>query len=160
MHTNPLRWLTATLALLMGCAGVQRLSRSDADIAAIHELYREWPRSIDAADPAQYVSFLDDSITLLMPGMAPIHGIAAYRAVLVPLFQSATYHVSLNTPSLLEIAGPWAFAQYQGYFATLPKGGGDSSVTRNRYVDILRRQPDGTWRVFLHSWHTDAPLNR
>ncbi len=160
MQTNLLRLLPATVALLTSCAGAKQYARSDADVAAVRQLYRDWPRSVEASDAARYVSFLDDSITLLIPGVAAVHGIAAYRAALTPLFQSATYRVSLTPPKLLEVTGSWAFAHYEGQITTLPRAGGEVSIARNRYVDILRRQPDGTWRVFLHSWQNDVPSDR
>jgi ketosteroid isomerase-like protein len=99
-------------------------------------------------------------ITLLIPGAPPVHGVAAYRDALTPMFQGASYRAALTPPNKLEVAGPWAFAQYEGQVTPLPTGGGDSSTARNRYLDILRRQPTGTWRVYINSWQNDAPPTR
>ena len=150
-------WLVAVVVVSAACQ--QRaapVATLDADTAAIRQLYRDWPRAIEAADAAQYITFLDDSVTLLMPGAARIRGIPEYQSVLIPLFQAARFRVALSPPTLLDVAGPWAYAQYEGEATTLSAAGADSFTMRNRYVDILRRQADGTWRVRLHSWH-NAP---
>jgi uncharacterized protein (TIGR02246 family) len=149
-------WLVPVVLGSGACEPAEPRTNSDADLAAIGQLYKQWPRAIEAADAAQYVTFLDDSITLLMPGAAAVHGVAAYRSLLTPLFQAARYRVALSPPNLLEVAGPWAFAQYEGEATTLSATGADSVTARNRYVDILRRQADGAWRVWLHSWHNAA----
>lgn len=153
-------WLISAVLVGAACAPPEGRTNSDADTAAIRQLYTDWPRTIEVSDVAQYLTFLDDSITLLMPGAVAVHGIAAYRSALTPLFQAARYRVALAPPTLLEVAGPWAFAQYEGEASTLSAAGADSIIVRNRYVDILRRQPDGTWRVRLHSWHNGAPPAR
>lgn len=153
-------WLVPVVLVSGACEPAERRTNSDADTAAIRQLYKAWPRAIEAADAAQYVTFLDDSITLLMPGAAAVHGVAAYRSVLTPLLQAARYRVALSPPTLLEVAGTWAFAQYEGEATTLSATGADSITARNRYVDILRRQGDGSWRVRLHSWHNAASSAR
>ena len=148
----------AVISVFAACRPAPRLA-TDADTLAIRQLYREWPRSAEAGDATRYITFLDDSITLLIPGAPPIHGVAAYRDMLAPFFQQATYHVTLTPPHQLQVAGSWAFVQYEGQLTTLPKTGRDSSTAGNRYLDILRKQPDGKWRVYVHSWQNDAPAH-
>lgn len=160
LHIASVSAALAAVVILTACRQAEPRVSFDADTAAIRQLYREWPKSVEAADAGQYVTFLDDSITLLIPGAPPVHGVAAYRDALMPMFQAASYRAALTPPNKLEVAGPWAFAQYEGQVTTLPTGGGDSSTARNRYLDILRRQPTGTWRVFIHSWQNDAPAAR
>lgn len=155
MRTSSLVSLLPALILVAACGRTGAGLTADADTSAIRQLYRDWPRSVEAGDAARYVTFLHDSITLLIPGAAPIHGVSAYREFLTPLLQNATYRVSLESPAQLEVSGSWAFAQYRGQVVTFPRPSGDSSIARNRYVDILRRQSDGSWRVYLHSWHDD-----
>jgi len=159
MHPTGLRPFLGILLFTTACGGAPSATSWDADTSAIRQLYRDWPRTAEAGDAARYVRFLDDSVTLLIPSAAPIHGIPAYHDFLTPAFENATYRASLQPPTQLQVAGSWAFAHYRGQLTTLPRAGGDSSVARNRYVDILRRQPDGSWRVFLHSWQEDvAPV--
>lgn len=156
MNYAPIRYACVSVLALLMSATRAAYSQSDGDTAAIRKLYREWPRTVEAADPDRYILFLDDSVTLFIPGAPVIRGRESYRDALEPLFENATYRVELSPPSMLEIAGSWAFAHYAGSITTIPKDGKPSSTAFNRYIDILRRQPNGEWRVYVHSWHANA----
>jgi len=122
---------------------------------AIRQLYSDLPDAVERADVDGYLRLLDDSVTLLLPGAASMHGVAVVRTTLTGMFGAARYHAELEPPQQLEVAGSWAFVQYRGRFTTIPRAG-DSSVARNRYLDILKRQPDRSWRLFLHSIQPDG----
>ena len=126
--------------------------RPASDEAAIRRFYQEMPRAIEASDLSRFVSLLDDSITVLVPGTPAIQGAQAYRAVVTPLFETATTRWSVEPPTLLQIAGRLAVVSYTGELITTAKADGRSTTARYRYVDVLRKQSDGTWRLRLHSF--------
>ena len=128
--------------------------------AEVRQLYQELPRAIAASDLSRFASLLDDSITVLVPGAPPIHGAQAYRDGVTPLFAAASVRWSVSPPTLLQVADRLAVVSYSGELITTAKTDGTSTTARYRYVDILRRQSDGTWRLFVHSFQNDAPLDR
>ncbi len=143
----------------VAAAGCGSPSRGDwaADTANIHQLYRTAPATVAAADVDAYLALVDDSVVLLGPGQPATRGKAAVRELLNGLFATGTYGAVLHAPRTLVIADSLAYSEYTGVFTARPKAGGDSVVSRNRYVDVLRRQPDGTWRLLVHSFHPDGP---
>ena len=157
LRPNHLPLTVMAVLVFVGCKKPQPSTAFDADTAAIRQLYRDWPRTVEAADADRYVTFIDDSITLLVPGAPAVHGVPTYRELVKRLLQGPRYRVLLKPANQLQVARPWAFAQYEAQVTTLSKVGGDSSTAHNRYVDVLRRQPNGAWRVYIHSWQNDAP---
>lgn len=147
--------LCVAMSALTLCVGILP-AQSTRDSSDILQLYRALSRAVEAGDVNGVMSVMDDSITVLVPGAPPIQGAAAYRTGLIPMFSTAEYRLRLAPPRRLQVAGPWAFVHYVGTFASVPKAGGDSAQAALRYVDILRRQRDGSWRLFLHSFQNDA----
>lgn len=154
-----MRRLSAAIGALTLSAGILS-AQSSRDSLAIVQLYRDLPQAVAASDVDGIMSLMDDSITVLVPGVPPIEGPQAYRAGLAPMFSTAEVRLRLAMPLRLWIAGPLAFVHYTGVLVTIPKAAGDSVRSPLRYVDILRRQPDGSWRLFLHSFQNDATVNR
>ena len=58
----------------------------------------------------------------------------------------------------LEIAGDWAFARCAYAVTLVPKGGRQPAEDRGKLVRIVKRQSDGTWKVYLDIWNSDQPL--
>src|SRR5687767_9389437 len=113
------RRVTVAMVALLLCAPVLS-GQARSDSAAIRQLYRDWPRAVEAGNAVGFMAFIDDSITVLVPGAAPIQGAAVYRAGISSMFRSAAYRVRLEPPRRLQVAGSWAFVQYSGVLVTLP----------------------------------------
>lgn len=59
----------------------------------------------------------------------------------------------------LEIAGGWAFARCAYAVTLVPRRGWQSTEDRGKSVRIVKRQSDGTWKVYLDIWNSDqSPL--
>jgi ketosteroid isomerase-like protein len=57
----------------------------------------------------------------------------------------------------VEVSETWAFAKYHVSVSGVPKGGGESFHMDRKYLDILQKQPDGSWKVHIHMWN-DNPV--
>ena len=57
----------------------------------------------------------------------------------------------------LEIAGGWAFARCTYAVALVPRPGLQQTEDRGKSVRIVKRQSDGTWKVYLDIWNSDQP---
>jgi len=58
----------------------------------------------------------------------------------------------------LEIVGDWAFARCTYAVTLVPKAGWQSAEDRGKLLRIVKRQSDGTWKVYLDIWNSDQPL--
>jgi ketosteroid isomerase-like protein len=57
----------------------------------------------------------------------------------------------------LEIAGGWAFARCTYAVTLVPRRGWQPAEDRGKSVRIVKRQSDGTWKVYLDIWNSDQP---
>jgi len=49
----------------------------------------------------------------------------------------------------------WAFAHGTCRMVTTPQGGGKQEATTGNRPDILRRQPDSSWKIARSTWSSD-----
>jgi ketosteroid isomerase-like protein len=156
MSSDHTRLLGLVVLLQSACAPAVTPRDSAADMAAINAIYVAGPASLVSEDVSAYLTVLDDSIAILLPSAPPIRGKATVRTVLEGMFATGSYSATLSERRV-GIADSLAYAEYTGVFVTRPDKG-DSVVGHLRYVDVLRRQKDGSWRLFLHSAHPDEPV--
>ena len=143
------------LALLPG------LSFATDDAATIDKLYHDYRAAVEAGSLDGYVAVLDPQVRLLPPGAPPIDGADKYASFLEPVLSTADYRIDVVSHPEITVMGDVATAEYE-YVVHLslrdPKvgisepGALTSQRTYSRYLDVLRRQPDGGWAIWRHTW--------
>ena len=132
----------------------------NTDLIKIEELYKNWNSAVEASNIDGYIASLDKNITLLPPGGPILNGKENYKKFLGPVFESATYRLE-EKGSNIEIVGDLAIVRKRTIvYLTFKEGvekvssGGalQENVTDSNYLDILRRQDDGSWKCLVHSW--------
>ena len=136
------------------------LSKQDtAAVKAVIESYRtSW-----LADDAEGVlkTFTDDAVLLPHHGGSAVVGRQALKDFWWP---AGTSPVKLNKLdiSVEEVGGDCNFAYARGHDAiswTVEEGGTQKTyVNSGTYLNVLRKMPDGTWRISHHMW--DDPSNQ
>jgi uncharacterized protein (TIGR02246 family) len=161
--------IAAVAVVLVACGGGSPAPESQAatptpagptveeDIAAIQALYAGWNKAVEASDVAGYVSVLDPEVELLPVGAPPIAGTAGYAEMLDGVFSTNTYEIVPQTPATIEVAGDWAWSRYNYVIHRTPKGSEETFSPQRKFLDILRRQPDGSWGVYRHIWNYNSP---
>ncbi len=134
-------------------------------VKEIEGLYAGWRAAVEASDIAGYLNVLDPEVRLLPPGAPGIDGAANYGEFLKPVFEAATYDITVDVMPEIEVWGDTAIAQYE-YTIDLNRKNPDVGVdepgaltasrTSARYFDVLRKHPDGRWLVWRHSWQEKA----
>ncbi|MFN3230570.1 MAG: YybH family protein [Alphaproteobacteria bacterium] len=157
----------AALAALVTVMFIQPAFADDADdAAAIVQIYADWRAAVEGADIKSYVSVLDEDVRLMPPGAADFVGRDSYEAFLQPVFDNATYQISPISAIDVEVQGDWAFARYdyevrvemkEGSTEIGQEGALTDNVNRSKYFDVLRRQDDGSWKVYRHTWNAMPP---
>lgn len=147
--------LAAALVLLPVSAGA-------GDTGDIDALYSRWRAAVEAADIPAYVSVLHADVRLIPPGADPIDGRESYRQFLEPVFAGATYRIEVVSPPATTVLGDVAVSEYEYVIhLTLENpaegitqaGALTASRTQARYFDVLRKDPEGHWKVWRHTWH-------
>lgn len=136
---------------MAGCAP----ARDDvAAIKAVSDARAEAFRQGDAAAIA--ARFTEDGL-LMAPGAPAVRGREAVRAYYQKLFDE--FHAGLESGyDEVEVSGDLAFGRGFAKVTARPKSGdGPEVVSTAKYINILRRQPDGTWLTTHDIWNGNEP---
>ena len=134
----------------------------EQDIAAIRALQDSWNAAVEAGSADGYIAVLDDNIELLPINAPPINGTEGYRAMLDGVFGANTFDIEVVDRGNIEVSGDLGWARYDYIIHRTPKATDDGSEpvtvsSQGKYLDIMRRQEDGSWRVYKHIWNYNEP---
>ena len=127
-----------------------------ADVEAIKNLRRQYLLAQDASDVEGCLSYWDDDGVLMPPNEPAVVGKDALRSWYGSAFDQFGLDYTV-TFAEIEVAGDWSFARGSHEGALIPKGGGEPIPEKGKYLEIHRRQPDGSWKFARHMSSSDSP---
>ncbi len=122
----------------------------------IKNLRKQYMVAQDAGDVDGCVSFWSDDGVLMPPNEPSVTGKEALRAWYQDAFNQFGFQFSIEYQQVEE-AGDWAFARGRYSGSIIPKTGGDPIQDTGKLLEVLRRQPDGSWKWACHMWSSDNP---
>lgn len=146
-----------TLALLAGCGPASAPSSADAvqRIERVSAARAEAFNNSDAAGIA--VHFTEDAV-LMAPNRPATTGRAAVAAYYQSIFDA--YEPTLSSHyEQVEVSGDLAYGRGIAEVTLTPKDGGAPITSTSKYVNILERQEDGTWKTTHDIWNANAPAS-
>ena len=143
------------LALTAACAPTNNANDGNAaananaaqDAGAIDKIRAAYASAWNAGSAADIADlYADDAVVL--PGNQPtVTGRDAVLNYQQSFFSQYTPGKMELTPEETKVMGDWAFDRGTYHMMATPKGGGDAVEGQGRYLVILQRQPDGSWKV-------------
>lgn len=160
---NPLIPLVAASVILSGCIGMSlsipwtqadsaKTDKTD-DVAAIRKLYADNAAALSAGDLSAMAKWYESDAIQLPPNSPALIGWDAIGSTLKGELEGITVAATIEVVEVCT-ADHWAFARGRYRMVTTPQGGGDEEVTIGNWLDILRRQPDNSWKIARSSWST------
>jgi ketosteroid isomerase-like protein len=142
----------AFVACQPGAAGL-----SDQDQAAIRKVVDDAAKIATApkADNAAYVKlYYAEDATVLPANMPPVKGQAAILAMFETLPPLSDFK-----PEIVDLNGRGDLAYVRGnYTMTMTPPGAPAVTDKGKYVEVWKKQADGTWKVNYDSWSSDLPI--
>jgi len=127
-----------------------------ADRKAIDALRDQYTIAFNSSDAAATAaSFTDDAI-VMEANQASVEGKQAIQAMFEAMFKANAVKISL-TPAETQVAGDWAYERGAAAITVTPKAGKPIEQSL-RYVVILNRQPDGSWKLYRDMGNSSEPL--
>lgn len=156
---------TGVLFLLAWQAAAQESGDSvlARDRAAIEQLHRKDAVAAKAGDVSTLATLWTDDAVALPPGEQPVIGIAAIRDWLqrtrldTTKFEITEYVLDFQE---LRISGDQAFEWARTSMSMRPKGAPAGVHAAGNLMRILKRQPDGEWKVARAIWNLEPPAPR
>lgn len=140
------------LLLTLALGSVPGIVRGDQ--AEILQLRESYMRFQEAGDADGCVSYWDEDGTILPPGEPAVQGKKALRNWYQNVFDQVTLNNDLRYGDI-EVYGDWSFATGTYSGTTTLRGSGDVIEDSGKFLEIHKRQPDGSWKFYRHMWSSD-----
>jgi uncharacterized protein (TIGR02246 family) len=127
---------------------------SEEDVASIKQVSRTLVKTYQAGDWDAWIEVFTEDAMRMPPNRTILEGREAIRAS-----SEAFQPVTSFTVTPLEIDGLGDLAFARGTFThTRAPEDADPITESGKFIQILRKQPDGSWRIFRDIWNSDLPL--
>jgi uncharacterized protein (TIGR02246 family) len=136
---------------------VEEAPNTEADVAAIKSILADaWSEAVKQEDVDALMSlYSDDAIN--MPSNEPACvGRQAIRARHERNFETTSYEIATTIDEVI-VSGEWAFVRGNDTNTETPKSGGESTVTDYKWVILMHRQADDSWKILWEIGNTNAP---
>jgi uncharacterized protein (TIGR02246 family) len=144
-----------SLTLSGGCFSRKAID-VEADVAAVNEIWTQYSSSLNAGDIDRWVALWTDDGIQMPPDEPPVIGKQQIRLRNSAIAEQFTFNIEVNNEEV-GVAGDWAFSRGT-YSATLaPKTGGKPVYIDWKYMTILQRQLDGTWKIHRDAFNSNVP---
>ena len=152
------RWSALLLAIstVTACSGP---NTTEADLDAINQLWNRYATAQNTKDSALYASlWVEDSIRM-PPNRPTLIGNEAIRLQMQQYFDQGTWELVIANEET-KVFGNWAFSR--GTYTTSIKTdeGAEAERRSGKYLSILQRQPDGSWRIARDCFNRNDPVQR
>jgi uncharacterized protein (TIGR02246 family) len=130
---------------------------SAEDEAAVRAVDAEWARASTAGD-GKAVAALYTADAILLPPMEPMQKGEPAQKYWVDFANNFSASSELNTTSI-EGHGDLAVAVGTYRITVTPKkpGAKPLPVEVGKYVEVVKKQSDGSWKIAYDIWNQDAP---
>jgi len=148
------------LALAFGCSS-QEARDSEADRAAIASMYSARLEQIQVGATLDqlldaYVAVLAEDAVWMPPNSPPVVGKAAIRSWALDFYARYALDVDSLPMDALEVGRDLAARHFRSVGTYIPSDAGEPIPYDQKYVDVLRREPDGSWKIILHMWSSNS----
>ncbi len=153
MQSRP---ISLSVLLLLAACGAPPTPDPVDDEAGVRESVERAVAAFNTSDVDTLVDLHTDDAVVLKPGKPPEIGRQVMRTSLERVFSMFRVKES-RTIEELEIVGDWAFTW--GYYSVTltPTDGSPPINEEGKYIDALRRQPDGSWLFARTMWNVTTP---
>ncbi len=130
---------------------------SAADEAAIREADQAFAKAATAGDAAALTAFYASDAVLMPPGSPALKGSEEISKFFTGMTSSVSGPFELRTMAV-DGRGDLAFSTGE-YTATLTpkqKGAKPMPVERGKYIGVMKKQPDGSWKLIYDTWNQNA----
>ena len=156
--------LLLTLLAGFGCQPADQQPNAEAkaaamaaDRAAIDKLRSGYQSAFSSNDASAAAAYFTETAVSMPPNREALIGRQAITDDMVTMFEGMGAELTISSEEV-EVAGDWAFDRGTYAMKLTPKGDGDPMEDKGKYIVILEKQADGSWKLAREVWNSDHPL--
>jgi len=126
---------------------------------ALRDLDAKWSAAAGAKDVDKTVSYYAESAVVMPPNASAATTKESIRSAWKEMLTTPGAAISWKTTKV-EVAKAGDLAYVSGtYEETMTDASGKPVKDRGKYVEIFKKQADGTWKVVADIWNSDLPAS-
>lgn len=102
-----------------------------------------------------YVSDVAENAVWMPQNAAPVRGKAAVRAYIEDFFRAYVLEIDSQEIESLDAGSELAIRRFLTSGTYVIRATGERVPFDQKYIDVLRKQPDGSWKLTLHMWSSN-----
>lgn len=138
------------LVFVLACQPQQSDTLSETEISAVMEATTQYSTAIINGDFEKLRSFMGDDIIMMPPGSEALSGIDAA----VGFIQNGPEIEGNISPDQVEGSGNQAYVR-GAYNLTFMVNDSTQMQENGKYIEIWKKQEDGSWKVSLDIWNSN-----
>jgi uncharacterized protein (TIGR02246 family) len=149
------------LGFLVFCATLNCCTRHDnrsteSDVRQIEAVSNARAEAFNKSDAQTIASYFTEDCVFMAPNKPATKGREQVRAYYQSIFDAFSPELKSGYDEV-SVSGDLAYGRGFATVKLTPKSGGPPTVSAAKYLNILRRQSDGSWRTTHDIWNTDEP---
>jgi ketosteroid isomerase-like protein len=150
--------LLLLLVLGMACQTQTAADTHAADEAALKNLDSEWSKAAGAKDVDKTVSYYAAAAVVMPPNIPSLTTKEAIRGLWQSMLTSPGFSGGWNA-TRVEVARSGELGYVSGtYEFTERDTGGQPMTDKGKYLEVWKKQTDGSWKCVIDMFSSDLPL--
>jgi uncharacterized protein (TIGR02246 family) len=150
----------AVLAMLLSHGMFSCVTAQEMDATAMRKVVDEgtarWMEAYNKGDAAGVAALYTNDATVLPPNSEMAQGRQAIQDLWSSIMQMGFKDVKLTT---VKVGGSGDTIYEIGKYTGMVQPAGSAGIADSgKYVVVMKRQPDGTWKLAVDIWNTSMPL--
>ena len=140
---------------------VEKAAMAVADREAIVAMYRQRLERIQVGASMDslltaYLSVVAEDAVWMPPNAPAVEGREAIAAWAHDFYSRYSLDVDSLPMDVLEVGADYATRRFRSVGRYIPSDGSAPVPYDQKYLDVLRRAPDGSWQVLAHMWSPNS----
>lgn len=149
--------IVVALALVAACQAEEGDDAVDTRARAeIDSLGRQWEEAANRGEVERIMEIYAPDAVILPPGGPVIEGSETIRELFRQEFERFDTKLAFTTQEI-EVDGDMAFRRGRYVWRGTPRLSGQTVETTNKFLEVWRRQPDGSWKISVDMWNPGEP---
>jgi uncharacterized protein (TIGR02246 family) len=144
------------LLAMLAFACAQKVN-DPADVQAIKDISAEWDKAWTAGNAETLASFYTADAIVMDPNKPASVGKDAMRASCEKYFDQFSDENS-GVVEDVRVSGDLAVVRGTQETKSTPKAGGPSIQDKSKWINVLQRQKDGSWKIIWDIYNSDLPV--
>lgn len=151
MKTRQTLTLSSVILLLMGCNDVTKTDTKEEQ-EKVRTLFTNWVKEVTESESADaYFKYVTDDFILMEAGADQDSDKEKMKADINSLFANNTFQIDNWQSQEVIVRDDIAIHRYSGLVVIKSKTDTSRQEINLKYLDILKRNKNGDWKVYIHS---------